>query len=265
MICVHVQHNHNKKDMTMAASSSAMEPLIDLERNVVPVERQDGIEVVRNVVQYNQFIQNRNIFICVSAVLSVFVLLTTTIETVEFLRGMKMHEAPAPVASYFTGQLVPAVIDPPEALKSCLMVPDGRALDVKSHPKLCASLHVFGSNSEQCYLPDLRDKFLLASGRLFKAGQIGGEIAHSLTSSENGPHMHNIEDPGHSHSNSLYGRPFKVTGSDLALTHVSTRAAPTDIPSSKSYTNIDMSASGEGSAHNNMPPYATIPWYIYGC
>ena len=84
----------------------------------------------------------------------------------------------------------------------------------------------------------LKDRFLLGAGDTYAAGSTGGEAEVALTAEQNGPHLHNFPissdttpagyGGGMINSYNLY--PYK----------------------------IGTESSGEGSPHNNMPPYLTV-------
>ena len=85
----------------------------------------------------------------------------------------------------------------------------------------------------------IKDRFLLAAGDTYTAGNTGGEAAHTLTSSEMPWHSHQIG----------YREVYALTGEgDGALAYDS---------SAKTY-NRNTSYVGSGTAHNNMPPYLVV-------
>lgn len=91
---------------------------------------------------------------------------------------------------------------------------------------------LFGGTWEQ-----LKDKFLLASGDTYTAGNTGGEATHTLTIGEI---------PSHRHEASTLAR-YAVTGSANALAGYD----PSTAHQTTSYV-------GGGQAHNNMPPYLVV-------
>lgn len=95
----------------------------------------------------------------------------------------------------------------------------------------------FGGTWEQ-----IKDKFLLASGDTFSGGSTGGEIAHAINVNEMPRHAHTLI--FHSHDgtgNSGTGVPYYGNGSSIIGGDAS-GCQPT----------------GEGLAHNNMPPYLAV-------
>ena len=95
---------------------------------------------------------------------------------------------------------------------------------------------LFGGTWEQ-----IKDVFLLAAGNTYAAGSTGGEATHTLTVEEMPEHQHSL----------YYRSIYADDGSTSAIT-------------SKSYGDGNTSkangtlATGEGNAHNNMPPYLAV-------
>lgn len=94
----------------------------------------------------------------------------------------------------------------------------------------------------------LKDTFLLAAGDTYAAGDTGGEAEHTLTTSEMPSHIHTLNTK---YSTSTNGSSY--TAADrLAL-------ANKNDGSSWTYDYAGpMSATGGGTAHNNMPPYLAV-------
>lgn len=100
---------------------------------------------------------------------------------------------------------------------------------------------VFGGEWEQ-----IRGKFLLAEGDTHVAGSTGGEETHALT---------NAELPAHNHNTSI----------GIKSLYVDRDAAP-DILAGGLLTTSGFSGfmdyttgnTGNGNAHNNMPPYLAV-------
>lgn len=84
----------------------------------------------------------------------------------------------------------------------------------------------------------IQNRFLLASGSTYSAGSTGGEATHTLTTNEI---------PSHSHR----------TGSRASY-GVGTATASLGYTASTSTGSADTSYTGEGQAHNNMPPYIAV-------
>ncbi len=96
---------------------------------------------------------------------------------------------------------------------------------------------LFGGTWEQ-----IKDRFLLSAGSSYAAGKTGGAATHKLTSSEMPSHSHKINESTEKRWSSLEGGwanfrcgSSSVTGGDI-------------------YTQ----STGNGNAHNNMPPYLVV-------
>lgn len=81
----------------------------------------------------------------------------------------------------------------------------------------------------------IEDRFLLAAGSTYTAGDMGGEASHTLTVSEMPSHNHAYTIPGNETGTSWYGASGTAKGA----------------PQSSG-------DSGGGAAHNNMPPYLAV-------
>jgi microcystin-dependent protein len=91
----------------------------------------------------------------------------------------------------------------------------------------------------------------------------GGAETHALTSAENGPHTHTLNDTGHSHGlpnvfSSNGGAPNAWTV-DLVFTP----AHSLQTVSAAQTTGITMGSSGSGTAHNNMQPWIATEYQIF--
>ena len=81
----------------------------------------------------------------------------------------------------------------------------------------------------------IEDRFLLAAGSTYTAGDMGGEAAHTLTVDELPSHNHTYTIPGNETGTSWYGASGTAKGA----------------PQSSG-------DSGGGQPHNNMPPYLAV-------
>ena len=97
---------------------------------------------------------------------------------------------------------------------------------------------LFGGTWEQ-----IQDRFLLAAGSNYTAGDTGGEAEHTLTIDEMPSHNHHILTNNDDFNNSSGGGNYGTTHDGTANWYQTTW-----------YTEN----TGEGQAHNNMPPYLVV-------
>ena len=95
---------------------------------------------------------------------------------------------------------------------------------------------LFGGTWEQ-----IQDTFLLSAGSTYTAGATGGEATHTLTVDEM---------PSHTHIASGYRGSYAASGNN--------RNTPVAWNSSSRTGQYTSSSTGEGQAHNNMPPYLVV-------
>ena len=107
---------------------------------------------------------------------------------------------------------------------------------------------LFGGTWEQ-----LQDCFLLAAGSTYSAGSTGGEATHTLTVSEMPSHGHDAlrKAPGFGESMTL--SPWTIYFNSDAITD-SGSSGETD----KFWVYKPLKHTGDGLAHNNMPPYLAV-------
>lgn len=119
---------------------------------------------------------------------------------------------------------------------------------------------LFGGQWEQ-----LKDKFLLGCGDIYQNGTTGGEASHVLTTSEMPSHNHSASTNstgGHRHT-------FKgwwTTKGDGSATYACVaRTQQNDAVEYGSFATagehshtVTVNNTGDGQAHNNMPPYLSI-------
>jgi len=120
---------------------------------------------------------------------------------------------------------------------------------------------LFGGTWEQ-----IADRFLLAAGSSYTAGNTGGEATHTLTVAEMPSHNHGgytgtmNQNTSHTHTYSIFNSGTVAYGGSYNGTMYH-HAYGTQSPSTSS-TSIDhkhsISSQGSGNAHNNMPPYLVV-------
>lgn len=97
---------------------------------------------------------------------------------------------------------------------------------------------IFGGTWER-----LKDRFLLGAGDTYTAGDTGGEATHTLTVNEMPSHTHSLKGGSSSSINDYFGGSTENYGIYSGGT-------------SQSGDNI--TNTGGGAAHNNMPPYLVV-------
>ena len=98
----------------------------------------------------------------------------------------------------------------------------------------------------------LKDRFLLAAGDIYPAGSKGGEAEHTLTVSELPKNIGQLNAISWaSHKDDTKGA-FSIKQNHLDRT----------FPYGKDSGDATYSLSGGGNAHNNMPPYYSMPFWV---
>lgn len=140
------------------------------------------------------------------------------------------------------------------AIPDNFLVCDGGTYAREDYPALYAALDSFYIvDADNFVVPDLSGRVAIGESSGFAIGESGGEIEHTLSSSEMPSHTHT--DTGHIHP--LAG---EVPG--LAL---SPGELPVDVPGTTEVTgvgNASLTNTGGGNPHNNMQPYTTIRYVI---
>ena len=150
---------------------------------------------------------------------------------------------------------------------------DGSMVSRQDYHQLFAVISTtFGSGDGNTtfQLPDLQGKVAVgkaAEASVFgKLGACGGEASHVLQVNEMPAHTHNVHDQGHSHHILAKGRRFVSHGrKDFGVDQLGCSNAEgidgnghTD----GAHSNISESTVGAGEAHNNMPPYIVMSYFI---
>lgn len=111
----------------------------------------------------------------------------------------------------------------------------------------------------------IQDRFLLAAGSTYSAGETGGEATHTLTSSEMPKHTHTAttETAGaHTHKIGTDKDVAYIAGGSCWSVHAESSGATyvngyTDSAGGHTHP-VTVNNTGSGAAHNNMPPYLTV-------
>lgn len=101
-----------------------------------------------------------------------------------------------------------------------------------------------------------KDVFILAAGEIYGAGSTGGEAQHKLTVEEM---------PSHNHysTNAWSGLASEREALDTFLTLGKSRSDRGDIyHDNRTGLDSTLSSAGGNKAHNNMPPYFAMPFWV---
>jgi hypothetical protein len=91
----------------------------------------------------------------------------------------------------------------------------------------------------------IQDRFLLAAGNTYAAGDTGGEATHTLTVNEMPSHNHNVSFLTNPNEGSISGGGMLAPSGGNPNFNVV-------------FSAIDVSNSGGGQPHNNMPPFLAV-------
>lgn len=177
---------------------------------------------------------------------------------------------PAPSTSATVGQLCASCADSaPEGWLEC----NGQAVCRSEFSNLFSAIgSKFGSgNSTTTFnVPDLQGRVAIGRGSYgptqYTLGGKGGEDMHTLQLGEMPAHSHGVHDPGHAHHVEARGRKFNFEGKNaIGVTHLGHHGEGSgEISGSTqhSHSNIHLDNTGNGEAHNNMPPYLVMSYFI---
>lgn len=102
----------------------------------------------------------------------------------------------------------------------------------------------FGGTWEQ-----IKDRFLLGAGDTYTNGSTGGEATHILKTEEM---------PSHTHTEKL-PESFRISANGGSGAYVSDATNPSTPYAGGTYSSsVTTGSTGEGKAHNNMPPYLAV-------
>lgn len=146
------------------------------------------------------------------------------------------------IMTNIVGWIFPAVIANPTNVG--LLLCDGSTYNREDYPLLYASLlpaYILDVDSFQ--VPDLGNRFVLGTGSDYNNGDIGGIATVKLSIDEIPSHTHNYDKP--------------VAGLDVEGVGV-----PDPLAISNPMIPTPTSSRGGGQAHENMPPYLALSYYI---
>lgn len=138
------------------------------------------------------------------------------------------------------GSVFPSVGD--TVPNNCLPLVGGTYLKA-DYPELFAVMgigSVWDFDETHFIVPDMRSRAVFGAGLTWNIGNTGGEVNHTLTINEIPGHTHNFSS-GTGTGAGAY--PARGTSTLAATGHVT-------------------ASSGSGEAHNNMPPFIALKWYI---
>jgi microcystin-dependent protein len=118
---------------------------------------------------------------------------------------------------------------------------NGQTVAQADYPELANVVPTSWISGSNIVLPDARNRFLVSSGPGLTTGTVGGANTHTLAAGEMPVHNHTYLSPG---TPALVASPGEI----LAATQGST---------------ANTGNAGSGQAHNNMPSYLAIRWWIY--
>ncbi len=132
---------------------------------------------------------------------------------------------------------------------------NGQLLPINQNQALFSLLGtMYGGNGQTTFaLPDLRGRTPLHFGSQFTLGQIGGEVAHTLTLSEMPTHTHFAQGNNASASESDPAGHFWSNGGD----NVYAPGPPNALLRAGTVTNI-----GGSQPHENMSPFLVLNFII---
>ena len=168
------------------------------------------------------------------------------------------------------GQLcISCAEEAPEGWLPC----NGSAVSRQKFDQLFAVISTtFGSGDGKSTfnLPDLQGRVAVGKAAedsaYGKLGASGGEAMHVLGLNEVPAHNHNVHDQGHSHHVLAKGRKYVGDGKrDFGVDQLGCRNAEGvdgNGHTEGAHSNISESTAGGGEAHNNMPPYIVMSYFI---
>lgn len=134
---------------------------------------------------------------------------------------------------------------------------DGSNYLTANYPELFAQIgYYFGGSDDNFNVPNLVNRFPVGSGNLYDIAEIGGVSEIELTTDQIPAHSH--ADTGHSHLYTPPGTTILAVAPGEAPVSI-----PSILPSSTGTGYANLSNTGGGEAHTNMPPYQALTYIIY--
>lgn len=134
---------------------------------------------------------------------------------------------------------------------------DGAQYQTDEYPELFATIgYYYGGSGDDFNVPNLLNRMVTGAGDIYSPNDTGGEREVTLSLGQIPSHNHT--DIGHYHS---YNPPG-VSGLALAPGELPV-TLPNIIPSITGTASANITSSGGGEAHENMPPYIALTYIIY--
>lgn len=127
-----------------------------------------------------------------------------------------------------------------------------------------------GDGTATFNLPDLQGRVAVSRGtqgtEQYNLGSHGGEAKHTLQLSEVPAHTHYVHDHGHTYHTEARAQRFTAHGEGsfgiTCLNQHGEGSGEVSGPTHTSHSNIHLESTGGGQAHNNMPPYLVLSYFI---
>lgn len=122
-----------------------------------------------------------------------------------------------------------------------------------------------GTLSNGGLIPNLSGMFIVgynATDSNYNAiGNTGGLKTNALTAAQNGPHVHGVNDSGHTH-NVVQGTDSKGGSAGTLVLSTGNIFGNFNTVSANAFTGITLQSSGTGAPIENRPPYYTLAYII---
>jgi len=163
-------------------------------------------------------------------------------------------QAEKEIMSNLVGVILPHVMGEP--LDFNMLPCDGSSYLRDDYPLLYEAIDpFFHIDADTFSVPDLRTRFpFVADGVDYNLGDTGGEIEHTLLTTEMPEHTHDNAPHAHTESTANATVGAAITGVPV----------PSAFPAVglTSFESISINPSGQSEPHNNMPPFYALNWAI---